>query len=80
MCLKAYTMKKAKQLFQLLFISISICFLTQSCDKNDIDEPEIPTIDSEEDIVKLIESPEKIEIISGDNQLGYKGRLLPDTI
>jgi|GEM_PF-3743841 len=73
-------MKKTKQLFHLLLISISICLLIQSCDKNDIDEPEVPIVDPKEETDKPIESPEKIEIISGNNQLGYKGRLLPDAI
>lgn len=55
-----------------IVISLLLSFATYSCDKEDakeLDSTGGPT-----------EPPGKIEVIKGNNQTGFRGRLLPDTI
>lgn len=59
-----------------IFISLLVSFIIYSCDKDDTrevkQEPEI--------IIEPTEAPEEMNVLKGNNQVGFIGHLLPDTI
>lgn len=59
-----------------IIISLLISFSIYSCEKEHAKELN----SGSENIITPTEPPAKIEVIKGNNQVGFSGRLLPDTI